>query len=1037
MSTVERMISMKIVPALLICVLIQFGCRAGLGQSSRLTLAQRYVHTAWGEKEGAPRHIRAITQTPDGFLWMGADGGLYRFDGFNFEHYQPLSGPALPYGSVSALLALPNGDLWIGFGHGKVSLLRHDRAVNYTSPEKVLGAYVFSLAQDATGMIWAGTRGGLAKFEGDRWIAAGKDWNLPPGPVVSVFVDRQGTLWIANQNTIAFLPKGAKTFQPTSIQIGQVYQITEARNGKLWMAETTRSVRPLPLGTKTLPSDDTEVRVGSTGIIFRQDGDLWIATAGDGVCHVLDPEQLRGKPGRFDTSIERYTTKEGLTDNSATSIFQDREGNIWVGTYNGLDRFRKSSFIPIVPSPSTFWAMLVPADGGDIWIQSSSGVARVHDFTASSLAHLISSRLEILEGAYRDSSGATWWVTSTELLRSEKDRFTHFPLPEGIAQLCSSRPHQIALTMDGHGVLWMVVDQEGLFYRKADTWYRFETPPELKAQTPTTAYTDDSGRVWFGYAGGAIIYVLDGKIQTVSDGRDSPVGPVYVIGGRHQQIWIGGDFGLFFFDGEHLLPVGTSDAAKFVRVLSMEVTTDGSLWFSEQRGVIHISPEELHKFLQSPAYRVHYQLFDSFDGLPGRFEVIPDGRPREALDSKGRLWFIAKNGVASLNPASIRTASLPPPALVRGVTADGKKFPAQDNPILPALTARVVIDYSGLNLAAPERVRCRYEMEGVDKGWQDAGSIRQAIYTGLPPGKHRFRLNARNVGGEWNAQDTVMEFSIAPAWFQTVWFKTLCVGLACYMLWLFYRIRVRQVARAISVRFDERLQERTRLARDLHDTLLQTIQGSKLVADSALKQSADPASILGAMEQISVWLGRATEEGRAALNSLRTSATERNDLAEAFRRSIEECRMHGSMEGSLSLTGVVTEMHPIVRDEVYRIGYEAIRNACAHSQATQLQVELTYAEDLVLTVRDNGVGIDPGVIGKGKEGHFGLEGMRERARRIMSKLTVETSSATGTEIKLVVPGSIIYSRALHGKRKSHTIKSLLKRMGLTSDSPDA
>jgi ligand-binding sensor domain-containing protein len=205
---------------------------------------------------------------------------------------------------------------------------------------------------------------------------------------------------IASQNTIAFLSKGAKTFQPTSIQIGQVYQITEARNGKLWMAETTRSVRPLPLGTKTLPSDETEVRVGSTGIIFRQDGDLWIATAGDGVCHVLDPEQLRGKPGRFDTSIERYTTKEGLTDNSATSIFQDREGNIWVGTYNGLDRFRKSSFIPIVPSPSTFWAMLVAADGGDIWIQSSSGVARIHDFTASSLTHLISSRLEMLGSLY-------------------------------------------------------------------------------------------------------------------------------------------------------------------------------------------------------------------------------------------------------------------------------------------------------------------------------------------------------------------------------------------------------------------------------------------------------------------------------------------------------------------------------------------------------------------------------------------------------------------------------------------------------------
>ena len=1030
------MIPMKIVRALSICILIQFGYGAGLGQSSQLTLAQRYVHTAWGEKDGAPQYIWAITQTPDGFLWVGARGGLYRFDGFNFEHYQPLSGPALPSGPVTALLALPSGDLWVGFAHGKVSLLRHGQAVNYAGPEKVLDVEVYCLVQDAVGTIWAGARGGLAKFEGNRWTAVGKDWNLLPGPISSAFVDRQGTLWVTNQNTIAFLPKGAKTFRRTSIQVGQVAQITEAHNGKLWMAETSRSARPLPLGTRTLPSDETEVRVGAMGILFGKDGDLWITTYGDGLRHILDPQQLRGKPGRFEPSIESFTTKDGLTDNASISIFQDREGNIWVGTLSGLDRFRKSSFIPLVPSPKTLYAALVAADDGDIWIQSTSGTERVHDFTPSFLTRPASFRLGVLEGALHDPSGGTWWVTSTELLRSEKDRFTHFPLPEGIAELDASHSHPIALTIDGHGVLWMAMDQKGLFYRKADSWYRFETPPELKAQYPTAAYADDSGRVWFGFAGGPIIYVLDGRIRTVSDGRNSPVGTVVTIRGHHQQIWIGGESGLFLFDGEHLLPVGTSDTARFGYVLGMETTADDSLWLIEQRGVIHISSDELHKFLRSPAYRVHYQLFDSSDGLPGRFDVLIDGGEKEVLDSKGRLWFMAKDGVASLNPASIHTASSPPPSLVRGITADGRQFPAQDNPILPALTARVVIEYSCLNLGAPERVRCRYEMEGVDKGWQDAGSIRQAIYTGLPPGKHRFRLNARNVGGEWNAQDTVMEFSIAPAWFQTIWFKTLCAGLACYMLWLFYRIRVRQVAKAMSVRFDERLAERIRIARDFHDTLLQTIQGSKLVADSALKQSADPTPMRGAMEQLSVWLGRATEEGRTALNSLRTSTTEMNDLASAFRRAIEECRTQSSMEASFSVVGEVSEMHPIVRDEVYRIGYEAIRNACVHSQAPRLQVELTYAEDLILRVHDNGVGIAPAIADGGREGHFGLQGMRERASRIMARLTVETSASNGTEIKLVVPGSIIYRKTGSGKRKSMAIKSFLKRIGLTSDSSE-
>jgi signal transduction histidine kinase len=212
----------------------------------------------------------------------------------------------------------------------------------------------------------------------------------------------------------------------------------------------------------------------------------------------------------------------------------------------------------------------------------------------------------------------------------------------------------------------------------------------------------------------------------------------------------------------------------------------------------------------------------------------------------------------------------------------------------------------------------------------------------------------------------------------------------------------------MKARFDERLAERTRIARDLHDTFLQTIQGSKLVADDALSATTDLSHMRQAMEKLSAWLERATEEGRAVLNSLRTSTTEVNDLADAFRRALEECRIHSSMEVSLQVSGQIQEMHPIVRDEVYRIGYEAMRNACVHSQATQLRVELSYAQDLGLRICDNGVGIDPDIVDRGKRGHFGLQGMRERAARIMGKLSVESSAGSGTMITLTVPGGIIY-----------------------------
>jgi signal transduction histidine kinase len=302
----------------------------------------------------------------------------------------------------------------------------------------------------------------------------------------------------------------------------------------------------------------------------------------------------------------------------------------------------------------------------------------------------------------------------------------------------------------------------------------------------------------------------------------------------------------------------------------------------------------------------------------------------------------------------------------------------------------------------------RYLLEGRDKDWEDPGLRREAFYSDLRPGNYRFRVIASNNDGVWNKTGATLDFKVAAAWYQTIWFRSLCFILGLLLLWAIYRLRVRQMAGTMKARFDERLAERTRIARDLHDTFLQTIQGSKLVADDALSATTDLPRMRQAMEKLSGWLGRATEEGRAALNSLRTSTTQVNDLADALRRALEESRIHSSMEVSLRVAGQIQEMHPIVRDEVYRIGYEAIRNACVHSQATQLSVELSYAQDLSLRIRDNGFGIDPDIVRRGKQGHFGLQSMRERAERIMGKFSVDSSAGSGTEITLIVPGGIIY-----------------------------
>jgi len=324
------------------------------------------------------------------------------------------------------------------------------------------------------------------------------------------------------------------------------------------------------------------------------------------------------------------------------------------------------------------------------------------------------------------------------------------------------------------------------------------------------------------------------------------------------------------------------------------------------------------------------------------------------------------------------------------------------------LTRDLEIDYTALTYVAPQKVLFRYKLEGHDRDWQEPGTRRQAFYSDLRPGQYRFRVIACNNDGIWNDAGANLDFSIAPAWFQTKWFLTSCVVGGLALILAFFRLRMLQMQKSLTTRFNERLAERTRMARELHDTFLQTLQGSKLVADDALEKPSDPVHMRRAMEQLSAWLDRAIHEGRAALNSLRTSTTQTNDLAEAFKRATEESRMQGRMEASFSVTGDSKETHPVVRDEIYRIGYEAIRNACTHSNGNRLEVSLRYGKDLAVCVRDNGVGIDPTVADQGKNDHFGLQGMRERAARIGGKLVIISSPNSGTEVRIVVPGRIVF-----------------------------
>ena len=454
-----------------------------------------------------------------------------------------------------------------------------------------------------------------------------------------------------------------------------------------------------------------------------------------------------------------------------------------------------------------------------------------------------------------------------------------------------------------------------------------------------------------------------------------------------------------------------------------------SLWLYSECGLIEIDRAELDSWWTQPDRMVKFKLFDVFDGAqPGLTSL----KPQATRSTNGHLWFVNGQMLQMIDPGHLQKNVIPPPGHIEEVVADRKSYLPGKDLRLPALTRELEIDYTALSFVVPQKVRFRYKLEGHDAEWQEPGTRRQAFYNDLRPRHYRFRVIACNNDGLWNETGATLDFSITPAWYQTQWFLLSCVLSSILLAWALYRLRMQQIHKALSARFDERLAERTRMARELHDTFLQTLQGSKLVAEDALEKSSDPVQMRRAMERLYVWLDQGIHEARAALNSLRTSTTQRNDLAEAFRRAADECRMQSPMEVAFSLAGDVREMHPVVRDEVYRIGYEAIRNAYMHSRARRLEVELKYGHDLLVLVKDNGVGIDPTVVEAGRNGHFGLQGMRERAARIGGKFTIATSANSGTAITVVVPGGIVFRRPSPSPLEK--IRTILRKVGPTPQS---
>jgi len=965
----------------------------------------QYSHTAWKIREGfAKGEILSIAQTPDGYLWLGTQFGLLRFDGVKAAPWQPPGEQRLPSSYIFSLLATRDGTLWIGTWNGLASW----KEGKLTQHAELAGHYIFGLIEDREGTIWASgfsnsPQGGkLCVIRTANIQCYGEDGTLGRG-AFTLYEDSKGNLWAGVKEGLWRWKPGPPKFYPLPGEPNGIQALGEDPDGTLLVGWNGGIYRFVEGKTDAYPLPGVARQFRATRILRDRDGGLWIGTVRHGIVHVHQ--------GKTDV----FAQSDGLSGDVG-ALFEDREGNIWVITINGLDRFRDFAVATFSASQGLSNALVtsVLADrNGGIWLSTPGGLNRLS--AGQIKTYRIGMRLnDVPNSLFQDKDGRIWISTPVGFGHLENGRLTpKGGIPGGPV---------LSVAQDKAGTLWFTNEEFGLFHLlpggevQQIPWSRLGYQDHASALAADPAH----GGLWIGFFLGGIAYFEDGQIRvsyTPADGLGEGRVGAFLFD-HDDALWISTEGGLSRLKKGRIATLTSKNGLPCNTVHWAMEDDDRSFWLYMPCGLARIDRAELDAWVSHPKRMIHPSVFDSSDGVRslatgGHFS------PQVAKSQDGKLWFLPWDGVSVVDPRHLPFNKLPPPVHIEQITADHKIFDttadANGKLRLPPLIHELEIDYTALSLVAPEKVRFRYKLESWDRDWQDAGNRRQAVYGNLSPGNYRFRVMACNNSGVWNEAGTFLDFSVAPAYYQTLWFRLSCVFVFLALLAGLYRLRVRHLAGQFNLRLEERVNERTRIARDLHDTLLQNFQGLMLKFRVLAFLLPDrPAEARKMLEEVIEQARTAITEGRDAVHGLRSSLVTANDLAHAISTLGEQLNADQTGQQSpdfrVRIEGATREIVPLLRDDVYRIAGEALRNAFRHAHPRHVEVEIRYDQhQFRLRVRDDGTGIDARVLaGDGQPGHYGLPGMHERAKLIGGKLEVWSELDSGTEVELTIPGSLAY-----------------------------
>lgn len=955
----------------------------------------RYIHRSWRTADGLPSAgVAAVAQSADGYIWIGTQEGLVRFDGIRFTVFDSTTTPQIHSNFITALAPSHDGGIWIGTDGG--GLLRWNDGVFslWNTVDGLPGLQIRSLLEDRSHNLWIGTEGGgLAVLKDGRFKVYTKRDGLPGNSVWSLAEGADGSLWMGTDHyglshfqDGSFATLTAKDGLPSN----GILSLCADVSGGLWVGTTGAGLAYLR-GGKSTHYGSREGLPGMTvsSILLDRSGTLWVGTQEGGLS--------RFKNGAFETC----GTNQGLADSLVLALAEDHEGSLWVGTMNGLTQFVDSDFVTCTKDeglPGDIVLCTYEDRAGNLWAGTSAGVAEIpKSGPMRSFAPRQGLPGSMVFAIHEDRAGNLWFgIEGHGIARFEDGEFENLTMREGL--ICNN----ISSFCDGsEGGLW-VGTPSGLSFIQGGkiTNYRLHNG---SATEGVNALAQGRERdLWVGTNTGTLHRFKDGAWTTFGPEYGSPAVRVTSVNAIHvdkeDTLWLASSAGLIRFkDGKSA--VFTRKNGLLSDFLYQVLEDDrGRLWMTCNRGVFVVSKAQLERVANGSGELVTYRVYDTSDGMKSA-ECNGGGAPAGCRRRDGRLCFPTMMGVAVIDPARVHVDTTAPSTAIEGIKADGEPLPLVQGLSLHAGLRRIELKYTALSFRAPEKIAFRYRLIGYDKDWIEAGMHRETYYTNLPPGEYSFSVVARTRDGVWGTSASALRFTVQPFFYQTKTFIILCVLAALGAAFAGNRLVIVQLRARNAV-----LHERTRIARDIHDTVAQGLTGVVLQLDTVERLiAARPADALGHLARARELLGANLDETRRAIGALRPRLLEQEDLPAALRRLGESMTKGGAIKFSVDVKGRIRHLRDKAAEEdLWKIAQEAIVNALRHGKGGHIEISLSYSSSaLRITVRDDGPGFAPPTGAAGNS--HGLLGMRERAKARGWDLGITSAPGLGTTVSVTVP----------------------------------